>query len=112
MYKKAYAIPNPATPGHVVTIDPALCKGCNGCVKRCRTGVLIPNMEKGMPPIVLYPDECWFCGLCADGCPVEGAIHMEHPLNQRIGFKDKETGTLYRVGRDNHLPPNTRPPVE
>lgn len=112
MYKKAYAMPNPAAPSRVVTIDPDLCKSCNTCVKWCRCGVLIPNTTKGAPPVVLYPDECWFCGMCVEGCPVDGAITLQHPLNQRIGFKDSETGELYRMGRDNGLPANTRPVVK
>jgi hypothetical protein len=24
----------------------------------------INNPEKGKPPIVKYPEECWFCGSC------------------------------------------------
>ena len=66
---------------------------------------------KGEPPIVLYPDECWFCGTCVEDCPVPGAIRMEHPLNQRVGWKRKETGELFRIGMKNPPPPNTRPPV-
>ncbi len=66
---------------------------------------------KGGPPIVLYPDECWFCGTCVEDCPVPGAIRMEHPLNQRVGWKRKETGELFRIGMKNPPPPNTRPPV-
>jgi NADPH-dependent glutamate synthase beta subunit-like oxidoreductase len=63
------------------------------------------------PPIVLYPDECWFCGTCVEECPVAGAIKMEQPLNQRVGWKRKETGELFRVGMKNPPPPYTRPPV-
>jgi len=63
------------------------------------------------PPIVLYPDECWFCGTCVEECPAAGAIRMEHPLNQRVGWKRKETGELFRLGMKNPPPPYTRPPV-
>jgi NADPH-dependent glutamate synthase beta subunit-like oxidoreductase len=63
------------------------------------------------PPLVLYPDECWFCGTCVEECPVKGAIRMEHPLNQRVGWKRKETGELFRMGMKNPPPPYTRPPV-
>jgi NADH-quinone oxidoreductase subunit F len=63
------------------------------------------------PPIVLYPDECWFCGTCVEECPVKGAIRMEHPLNQRVGWKRKETGELFRMGMKNPPPPYTKPPV-
>jgi NADH-quinone oxidoreductase subunit F len=63
------------------------------------------------PPIVLYPDECWFCGTCVEECPVAGAIRMEHPLNQKVGWKRKETGELFRVGMKNPPPPYTKPPI-
>jgi formate dehydrogenase major subunit len=65
----------------------------------------------GEPPVLMYPDECWFCGCCVAHCPVPGAIRMEHPLNQRIGWKRKETGEYFRIGMKNPPPPNTRPPV-
>lgn len=63
------------------------------------------------PPIVLYSDECWFCGTCVEECPVKGAIRMEHPLNQKVGWKRKDTGMLYRIGMKNPPMPNNRPPV-
>ena len=53
----------------------------------------------------------WFCGNCVEHCPVSGAIKMEHPLNQRVGWKRKETGEYFRIGMKNPPPPNTRPPV-
>ncbi len=62
-------------------------------------------------PLILYPDECWFCGTCVEECPVPGAIRMDHPLNQKIGWKRKETGELFRIGMKNPPPPNIRPPV-
>ncbi len=63
------------------------------------------------PPLVLYSDECWFCGTCVEECPVPGAIRMEHPLNQKVGWKRKETGALYRIGMKDPPTPNNRPPV-
>jgi ferredoxin len=80
---KVYMFPNPSTPCQAVVIDPELCSGCNRCVEVCRT---------------------------AD-CPVPGAIKMERPLNQRVGWKRKETGEYFRIGMLNPPPPNTRPPV-
>ncbi len=64
-----------------------------------------------LPPLILYPDECWFCGTCVEECPIPGAIRMEHPLNQKVGWKRKDTGELMRVGMKNPPPPYTRPPV-
>jgi NAD-dependent dihydropyrimidine dehydrogenase PreA subunit len=111
MENKAYIVPNPMTPNQCVIINPKLCAGCNSCVRVCRSDVLIPNQEKGKPPIILYPDECWFCGSCVEECPIPGAISMELPLNQRVGWKRKETGEYFRIGMKNPPPPNERPPV-
>ena len=111
MYEKVYAIPNPATPNQPVRFDAGLCTGCNSCVDACHTDIFIPNPEKGKAPIILYPDECWFCGSCVEQCPVPGAIKMEHPLNQKVGWKRKATGEIFRIGMKNPPPPNNRPPV-
>ena len=111
MDNTAYMIPNPLTPCQAIFIDQQFCTGCNICTNVCRCDVLVPNPEKGKPPVVLYPDECWFCACCVEHCPVEGAIRMEHPLNQRIGWKRKETGQYFRVGMSNPPAPNLRPPV-
>jgi formate dehydrogenase major subunit len=65
----------------------------------------------GEQPIAVYPDECWFCGCCVTHCPVPGAITMEFPMNQRVGWKRKETGEYFRIGMKNPPPPNTKPPI-
>jgi NAD-dependent dihydropyrimidine dehydrogenase PreA subunit len=84
-----------------------------GCVLRTRdacllqidkTDVFAPNLEEDQPPHVLYPDECWFCGCCADDCP-QDAIKMAHPLNQRVAWKRKKTGEHFRIGMKNPPPP-------
>jgi formate hydrogenlyase subunit 6/NADH:ubiquinone oxidoreductase subunit I len=72
---------------------------------------MVPGTQKGDQPIVLYPDECSFCGCCVDHCPKPGAIRVEHPLNQRVGWKRKNTGQWYRIGMKNPPPPITKPPV-
>ena len=111
MYNKAYMVPNPMMPNQIVSFDAEVCTGCNTCVDVCRLGVLVPNPEKGKSPIVLYPDECWFCGCCVGDCPVPGANMLLHPLNLRMGWKRKETGEHFRIGMKNPPPPNTKPPV-
>jgi NADPH-dependent glutamate synthase beta subunit-like oxidoreductase len=65
----------------------------------------------GRPPVAMYSDECWFCGVCVKHCPIPGAIKMEYPLNQRVGWKRKETGEYFRVGMKNPPAPDNRPPV-
>ena len=111
MASKAYLVPNPMTPCKAIIFDAELCTGCNQCIDVCRTDVMIPNPEESKPPLVLYPDECWFCGCCAADCPNPGAITVEYPLNQRVGWKRKETGEYFRIGMKNPPPPNTKPPV-
>jgi formate hydrogenlyase subunit 6/NADH:ubiquinone oxidoreductase subunit I len=71
----------------------------------------MPGAAKGQAPILAYPDECWFCACCVEHCPRPGAIKMEHPLNQRIGWRRKDTGEYFRVGMKDPPPPNRRPPV-
>ena len=109
MYNKAVMVPNPQTPNQAIVIDPELCIGCRQCVEACRTDVMVPSPEKRKPPIVLYSDECWFCGNCVHHCPIPGAIRVEYPLNQRVGWKRKDTGEHFRIGMKNPPPSNTRP---
>lgn len=75
-----------------LTFFPDLCSGCNQCVEVCQVDLMIPNPEKGKPPILLYPGECWYCGCCVDACPNPGAIKLnELPMN-KVYWKPKETG--------------------
>lgn len=111
MGNKIYIMPNPMTPNQCVVFNTELCAGCNSCVEVCRADVLLPNQENGKPPVVVYPDECWFCGSCVEECPNPGAISLEFPLNQRVGWKRKATGEEFRIGMKNPPPPNKRPPV-
>ena len=111
MYEKAVMVPNPETPNRAIVIDPELCKGCGQCVEVCRSDVMVPGPGKRQPPIVLYPDECWFCGCCVSHCPVAGAVRVEYPLHQKVGWKRKETGEYFRVGMKDPPPANPRPPV-
>jgi NAD-dependent dihydropyrimidine dehydrogenase PreA subunit len=108
---KAWLVANPITPCRAIVVDPELCIGCNRCVDVCRSDVLMPNVEKGGAPLLAYPDECWFCACCVEHCPIPGAIKMEQPLNQRVGWKRKATGEYFRIGMKNPPPPNNRPPV-
>lgn len=109
---KAYMVQNQRGPGPAVFIDEKLCNGCNSCVGVCRQHILMPNPEKGKPPLVLNPEECWFAGCCVFHCSVPGAIKIIHPLMQRVGWKRKDTGEYFRIGMKDPPPPNTRPPVD
>lgn len=79
----AREIPCSAEP---LRFDPERCIGCNRCVNVCQVDIMIPNPEKGKPPVVLYPGECWYCGSCVMECPREGAIRLGHPLMNRVKF--------------------------
>ena len=107
----AILVGNPETPCRAITFDAELCTGCNTCLEVCRSDVMLPNEVEGRPPLVAYPDECWFCGCCVGHCPSPGAISMNHPLSQRAGWKRKDTGGLFRIGMKDPPPPYTRPPV-
>lgn len=73
-----------------VIIDTLKCTGCNRCVDICQVDLLVPNIKKGDPPVVMFPGECWYCGCCVVVCPVEGAIKLRHPLMNRAYWTAKE----------------------
>ncbi len=107
MNNKAYLAPNPPLPNKAVEFNAALCNGCNQCVNICPNEVLMPNPEKKKQPIVVYPEECWFCGGCVEEC-TRSAITLIHPTQQRISvnWKRKETGEYFRLGMKNPPPPD------
>ena len=111
--EKVYAVPNLITPNRPLEFDENVCNGCNRCVENCLMDVLIPNPEKGKPPIILYPDECWYEGSCVKECPLreKGAIRMNWPLVFKMRWKRKETGDHFRLGMPDPPPPNPKPPV-
>ena len=93
---KAYLVPNAIAPGMTVTIDSKKCTGFILCTKKCRMQTILPNPARGEPPVVIYPDECWFCGLCVEACQND-AIRLHYPINQRLFFKRKTTGEVFRI---------------
>ena len=68
--------------------DETKCVGCNSCVRVCQVDILFPNPERGKPPIVGYPGECYYCGSCVMACPNEGAITLKHPLMNKTRFTE------------------------
>ena len=94
-----YATPNDPSPTSPVVFDPGICNGCNICVEVCLQDVFIPNPDEGKPPILLYPDECWYDGNCVLACNRKGAIKFNIPLMWRTAWRDKDTGELNWVGK-------------
>ena len=92
-----FIVPNHTGPAEAVEIDERICIGCNACAHICRMQTILPNPIKGAPPVVAYPDECWYCGCCVEACPT-GALQMRLPINQRILFKRRDTGEVFRLG--------------
>jgi NAD-dependent dihydropyrimidine dehydrogenase PreA subunit len=97
METQTWMVPNVTGPTEAVTIDPDLCVGCNACANICRVQTILPNPKAGQPPLVVYPDECWYCGCCVEACRT-GALRMNLPINQRIFYKRKDTGEIFRIG--------------
>ena len=96
MTKKVYAVPNVQTPSMPVRIDAEKCVGCNNCVETCQIDVFIPSPKKGEPPIILHPEECWYCGCCAVDCPT-GAMAFNWPLPLKPRWRNKETGVVSQL---------------
>ncbi len=69
-----------------IEINGDVCNGCNKCMDGCPSDIFEANPEKGKPPIVKYPDECWFEGSCIDECPLskKGAIKIVVPLSEKV----------------------------
>lgn len=73
-----------------LVFDPEICNGCNQCIEVCQVDLLAPNPETGKPPLVLYPEECWYGGCCVAACPLPGAIKLNHPPMNRVHWKPIE----------------------
>ena len=69
---KVEVIPCSATP---LIYDEEECIGCNACAEICQCDIILPNPEKGKPPIVMFPGECYYC-----------ALRLQHPVMNRAKF--------------------------
>ncbi len=74
----------PAQPLH---FDESKCVGCHACMEACMIDVMTPG-EEGHPPVVSFPDECWYCGCCVMECQT-GAITLRHPLMNQTRWVEK-----------------------
>jgi NAD-dependent dihydropyrimidine dehydrogenase PreA subunit len=89
------AIPNTVTPNNPVLFTEK-CNGCNHCVEVCQVDVYIPNPEKGQSPVIMHPDECWYCGCCVNDCP-NGGNTFNWPLQTKAYWKDKQSGKVTQM---------------
>ena len=92
--EEVFAIPNVQTPNQPVLFNTDVCNGCNDCVESCQIDVYMPHPEEGKPPIILHPEECWYCGCCYMDCPTPGAMEFNWPLQSRGYWKNKKTGEV------------------
>ena len=71
-------------------IDYEKCIACGDCRERCSEDVFFDRDSEGgqgeTKPLVTYPEACYHCHLCADGCPV-GAIAIRTPLVMHVPYK-------------------------
>jgi NAD-dependent dihydropyrimidine dehydrogenase PreA subunit len=86
--EKVYVTPETAT-FNPLRFDPEICNGCNKCVEVCQVDLMVPNPDKGKPPVVLFPGECWYGGSCVEACPLPGAIALNSPIMNRVNWKPK-----------------------
>ncbi len=95
--ERVYAFPNFPTPGTSVIFNTEKCNGCNQCIETCQVDVFIPNPNKGKPPIILHPEECWYCGCCVNDCRRPGAVTFNWALQHKAYWKNKATGKVSRA---------------
>jgi NADH-quinone oxidoreductase subunit F len=50
------------------SIDPAKCKGCSACIKKCPVGAISGERKQ---PHVIDQVKCIVCGVCADTCKLD-----------------------------------------
>lgn len=63
-------------------INSELCNGCRRCYETCPLDVLGFDEDRKVA-VVLYPEECWHCGVCELECS-EGAVDVTLPLKMRL----------------------------
>ncbi len=71
-----------------ILFDESVCNGCNICVEVCPMDILGPSPEKNKPPLVLYGDECRYCGACWIRCPhgKRHALKIIVPPSMRVSI--------------------------
>ncbi len=53
------------------SIDPAKCRGCTACARKCPVGAITGEKKK---PHTIDPAKCIVCGACADACKLDAVV--------------------------------------
>ena len=71
-----------------VIFEDSACNGCNICLEVCPMDIFGPNPEAKKPPLVLYGDECRYCGACWMRCPhrKNNALRIVVPPSMRVSI--------------------------
>jgi len=69
-----------AAANYYSVIDPAKCKGCGTCIKRCQMHAISGNEDE---IAIVDRAKCIGCGLCVTGCPAEIA-KLERKAEEEI----------------------------
>lgn len=70
---------------HSVTLDPAKCRGCTNCIKRCPTEAI--RVRKGRATITEY--RCIDCGECIRNCPYRAKKAVTDPFEHIFEYDVK-----------------------
>jgi NAD-dependent dihydropyrimidine dehydrogenase PreA subunit len=84
-----------------LSFDADLCISCNLCVEVCQVDIMLPSPGVGEPPLVAYPEECWYDGSCVDACPVPGAISLNSLARNRVQSEGRRAA---RISSSRSLP--------
>ncbi len=83
---------------YLLILEPALCKGCNLCVKSCPTGILYLSARGKIATTQEAVDQkCIFCRICEMRCP-DFAIWVVKPTEDRLF----DSHSLRAVGGDSY----------
>ncbi len=71
-----------------VVFNESVCTGCNFCVEVCPMDIFAPNPEDQKPPLVVYGEECRYCGACWVRCPKrdKNALRSVVPPAMRVSI--------------------------
>ena len=70
-------------PGHVhnpIQIDDEKCIRCVICDFVCPGDIIYKERGSDSLPLIAYPNQCWYCGMCEQACPTN-AIEIVFPDN-------------------------------